>query len=203
MWLNVFSVEAFSGIHIFNYFATGDINAVIPAATVYPTKIYRHSLMVAKLEAAQYIRFSIYDLDMNKVRYIIFQPLATDDFKSWFTWDRVKYNWGWNFDTKNPGVTFLIQTGGAPQGAKIRFFMIVDYYQSNCNDFGWFMALTRSNPEVTPWCGSFENWWTNSQLISAGKTNQNQPPAFIYADTIAAENFKQHKHAGKITIDVL
>ena len=199
IWLKVFSVEAFSGVDIAKYFKNGSPNTASTASYLEESKIFRHERMEERLEKTKFIRFSVYDLDMNRVKYLIFQTIAEDNFESWFTWERVYYNWGWSFDDRSTGSDGNLFEIGDVFSGMARYFQVIDRYD-NCNDLGWFLAISYiSNPSSA--C-VFEKWWLRPDFISAGKTNPHQPPAFLYADTTVADRFIDHKIGGKITIDV-
>ena len=199
IWLNVFSVEAFSGVDIAEYFKNGSPFPASPSSNLDESKIFRHERMEERLEKTKFIRFSVYDLDMNRAKYLIFKPLDDDSFESWFFWDRVYFNSGWNFDDRSASSNGNLFKIGNINSLNVRFFQVIDRYDA-CGDWGWFLAINYI-PDVTKTC-AFEEWWLRADFINAGKTNPHQPPAFLYADTTAADRFINHKIGGKITIDV-
>ena len=206
IWKNVFSVEAFSGVHILDYFRDGSTIPASPSGTVQTDKIYRHESMTEKLEKAKFIRFSVYDLDMNRVKYLIFQPLGEDDFESWFTWERIYYNWGWNFEGRSVGSwghSFDIwdTVNGDSISQSVRFFTILDRFASCSGDIGWLMALNYIEPAYMIKSCTYEKWWLRADFTNEEITDRNQPPAFLYSDTPGAKRYLDQKPGGKITID--
>ena len=206
MWTNVFSVEAFSGVNIHRYFTAGDESPATPTAVVNADQIYRHNDMIKLLSEAKFIRFSVFDLDLSRAQYLIFETVTEDNFESWFTWDRVYYSSSWNFQgrrTGGRGNKFMIRDPSSNERlSNLRFFQIYDYYEgNNCIDVGWFVALSK-DPYALPYC-PYEKWWNRADYVNAFPLSNVQSPAFYYTDTLNSLDFNYHKLGGKISIDVL
>ena len=206
IWKNVFSVEAYSGVNIYRYFTAGDESPATPTAVVNANQIYRHNDMIKILSEAKFIRFSVFDLDLTRAQYLIFETVPQDNFESWFTWDRVYYSSLWNFQgrkTGGRGNKFTIRDPSVdPRVSNHRYFQINEYYSSEgCVDFGWFVALTK-DPNLEPYC-AYEKWWNRDDYVNPVPPYKVQSPAFFYTDTVESNDFDNNKFGRKITIDKL
>ena len=143
-WLNVFSVEAYSGIHIYNFFKDGNTSAAVPGAIVYTNRTFRHPLISDKMKQSQYVRFSVFKHDLSEVaKRVIFQIKPNDGLENWFSFERLEMSMGWNFSSRGPqgirGSWMLISASADQDGTDTRlqryFHMSHSYAGCPCMSF--------------------------------------------------------------------
>ena len=116
-WQLVFMVEAFSGVHIYNFYKTGSTDPAVPGLSKvqFGGHFFRHPDLESRILGSNYIRFSVYNLDktyvVNDIIFINIRP--KNSFEDWFNWDRVLTTSQWNFsdslNVENGGHIFSIQ----------------------------------------------------------------------------------------------
>ncbi|XP_075252255.1 uncharacterized protein LOC142344478 isoform X3 [Convolutriloba macropyga] len=113
-WTLVFMVEAFSGIHIYNFYKTGSTDPAVPGLSIvqFGGHFFRHPDLESRILGSTYIRFSVYSLDKKYVvNDIIFKRESGDGFEDWFDWGNVYETSMWDFSDRvsnDDGNLFLI-----------------------------------------------------------------------------------------------
>ena len=201
-WQLVFSVDAYSGIHLYNYFKEGSTLPAVPGLSeVRHAGIFRHPLLQSRLSDAAYIRFTVYDVTKSQpVHYLTFEPRSGDGMENWFTWDRVVESSLWEFETGADDLTFMIRIPADGHHLRNHRFFNIQYNWAGCaEDTGWFLATIKYS-EMDPTCAGqyeWEKWWASNVSL------HNQPPAFYFATTAARMLNKQMSIGGKITLEVI
>ena len=200
MWQLVFSVDAYSGVHLYNYFREGSTLPAVPGLSkVHYDGIFRHPLLESRISKAAYIRFTVYDAAKNDAKlHLVFEPRPEDSLEDWFNWDRVVESSLWEFEQVLGQELFKLRI--PPDGShlsKHRFFNIQHNWTSCAGKTGWFLASIKFSEADATCADSWENWWENDQSLL------NQPPAFFYSTTSARMLYSDMAFGGKITIEVI
>ena len=198
----VFIIGAFAGVDAYAFYKNGALVAPDPLGKTFPSQLYRHPMLLTKIETATFIRFRIFDTGEKEiVSEVVFK--GVNDFEGWFSSQNVVNSSLWNFEgvqdhNESTGSFFTIAVGSASPSLKLRNFYISQVLGDGCHkDRGWFSIVSvTGNSGKCPW----EKWWKKKSQFKNYSVYQS--PYILYSTISGADKNRHHGEAGKIEIAI-